>query len=751
VPPRTRNDRTQDCLCARCSSGSSFLVVGRTAAAAMAKARCNPFRLPNLLLAAWSLLNGGGGGFGNAAVAADEPGSSTPSLGLGGTLSSSSNAGTESRKIERRSGIRRWLEMDDDGSSSNSTGGEIHVDFNFDELFGPSTANTSTSKSFNASSVKEKLLINNFISRSGVSTCQRNLFAADSDADGKLDREEYAEFIRLESGGEIDRSFGNSGAVFVALYYVVACNQCYDLTGNDQCCVGDDAVIVLPQQGDGQDQGQWVLFLCSSVEEAIEDEIGVQPTPAPTQPNNEEPTPAPAAGLPTAPEEPSGAPVPAPSREPSSPVEPTDTPQSEPTGLPTSEPTKKTRAPVVSPTLTPSDEPTSEPSGRPTSPPSESPTTSPIATEAPSSAPTASPQAGPTPAPVAATTESPSLEPSDAPVTEAPSDVPATSSPSDAPSAAPVTEAPSGVPTESPVAVGTGAPTLAPNAESTSSPVTPTGNDTLCVQFFYSLKNTAGLSANDIMDEVNNTLKTGLELATRNITIGILNATFPASASSASRALEAVMDKRRSPSQPSGVDGAEFSSAVTLPTTASLLSGHDAIYKGLSFDFGDDGAASILDSLFLALYSRNDRLLTRARRSQLSVSAVPEYSVRRQRRARRRPQSITRHVAEEPLSQQDHAKRRQTQWRQQRSRRLVYYTDVLPPTVTDVVDDSFCTGQGSGENNTAVRCAFVSTEVCVVLEAGDDPDAIEKAIDDGFRIAILDGSFFGAIPADNVP
>jgi hypothetical protein len=284
--------------------------------------------------------------------------------------------------------------------------------------------------------------------------------------------------------------------------------------------------------------------------------------------------------------------------------------------------------------------------------------------------------------------------------------------------------------------------------------VTPTGNDTLCVQFFYSLKNTAGLSADDIMDEVNNTLKTGLELATRNITIGILNSTFPASASSASRALVAVSDNRRSPSQPSSVVGTEFSSAGTLPTTnASLLSGHDAIYKGLSFDFGDDGAASILDSLFLAMYSRNDRVPTRARRSRLSVSDVPEYSDRWQRRARRRRrrQSITRHVAEEPLSQHHHTKRRQTQWRQQRSRRLVYYTDGLPPTVTDVVDDSFCTGQGSGENSTAVRCAFVSTEVCVVLEAGDDPDAIEKAIDDGFRIAILDGSFFGAIPADNVP
>jgi hypothetical protein len=697
--------------------------------------------LPNLLLAAWSLLNGGGGGFGNATA------ETRHTSGQDGTLSS--NAGADSRKNERRSMIRRWLEKDDDGSSSNTTGGEIHVDFNFDELFGPSTANTSTAKTFNTASVKEKLLINNFISRSGVATCQQNLFAADSNADGKLDRDDYMEFIKLESGGEIDRTFGDSGAVFVALYYVVACNQCYDETQNDQCCVGDDAVIVLPQQGDGQDHGQWVLFLCSSVEEAIEDEIGAQPTPAPTKPNDEEPTPAPAAGLPTAPEKPSGAPVPAPSREPSSPVAPTDTPQSEPTGSPTFEPTKKTSDPVASPTHNPSDKPTSEPSEPPTSLPTESPTASPIATELPSSAPTASPQAGPTPAPVAATTESPSLEPSDAPVTEAPSDVPATEPPSDAPSDAPVTEAPSGVPTESPVAAETGAPTLAPNVE-TSSPVTPTTNDTLCVQFFYSLKNTAGLSANDIMDEVNNTLKTGLELATRNTTIGILNSTFPVSTSTASRALAAVMDSRL-PLQSSSVGGAEFSSDVTLPTaTASLLSGHDVIYKGLSFDFGGDGAASILDSLFLAMYSRKDRVLTRAQRSRLSVSAAPEYSDRRRRRRARRRQSITRHVPDEPLFQQDHTKRRQAQWHQ-RSRRLVYYTDNLPPTVTDVVDDSFCTGQGSGENSTAVRCAFVSTEVCVVLEAGDDPAAIEKAIDDGFRIAILDGSFFGAIPADNVP
>lgn len=55
----------------------------------------------------------------------------------------------------------------------------------------------------------------------------------------------------------------------------------------------------------------------------------------------------------------------------------------------------------------------------------------------------------------------------------------------------------------------------------------PTAANELCITFQYGIVNHAGLSASDIENMVNNTLKTGLIIAATNVTINILNTSFP--------------------------------------------------------------------------------------------------------------------------------------------------------------------------------------------------------------------------------
>jgi hypothetical protein len=57
--------------------------------------------------------------------------------------------------------------------------------------------------------------------------------------------------------------------------------------------------------------------------------------------------------------------------------------------------------------------------------------------------------------------------------------------------------------------------------------IEPTPENLTCVSFQYAIENDNGFNASDLFNEVNNTYKTGLIIATRNITIEILNETFP--------------------------------------------------------------------------------------------------------------------------------------------------------------------------------------------------------------------------------
>lgn len=55
----------------------------------------------------------------------------------------------------------------------------------------------------------------------------------------------------------------------------------------------------------------------------------------------------------------------------------------------------------------------------------------------------------------------------------------------------------------------------------------PTSENELCIDFQYGIINNGGVDADEIFNMENNTLKTGLIIATTNVTIETLNASFP--------------------------------------------------------------------------------------------------------------------------------------------------------------------------------------------------------------------------------
>lgn len=76
-------------------------------------------------------------------------------------------------------------------------------------------------------------------------------------------------------------------------------------------------------------------------------------------------------------------------------------------------------------------------------------------------------------------------------------------------------------------------------------------------------------------------------------------------------------------------------------------------------------------------------------------------------------------------------------------RNLVYYTEEYPVSIENIFDmDAGCAPGNS--------CLLVISTITVVLEAGDDPVEVDKAIVSGMQDSFSDGRFSDAIPADTV-
>jgi hypothetical protein len=334
-----------------------------------------------------------------------------------------------------------------------------------------------------------------------------------------------------------------------------------------------------------------------------------------------------------------------------------------------------------------------------TTPPGTTSPATPIASDAPSDSPIAAATAAPTVGLTIAPTTSPTGAPSDSPsvgLTTAPTPI--------------VTP----IPSPSPTLSGTATPgTAAPSAM-------PSSADLVCVDFSFLLNNDIGLSAEDLLNEVNNTLKTGLEIAGANITIEIMNASFPGG--DVPEDTEVTLPGAEDEVGNATGTGNVTRHALERPSVASSQSGHIegahvvadaghlmALQAGLTGEFGQDKTTDILRSFGRILRPR------------------PSPSLHRQQRYPGN-QDLRRSLRMSSL------------------RRLVYYTDEFPSTVYNIRQNFICDGAQEG-----VLCSVVEQFTCVVLEEGDDRAVVQAVLSAGIREAINNGDFEKAIPPEHIP
>ena len=225
----------------------------------------------------------------------------------------------------------------------------------------------------------------------------------------------------------------------------------------------------------------------------------------------------------------------------------------------------------------------------------------------------------------------------------------------------------------------------------------PTPESLTCVNFQYGIQNDAGFDADDIFNEVNNTLKTGLTIATENVTIEVLNATFPRSddGSGRFRRLELMQSLQSSSKRKDQPDQAVDHHLLREKDQMERFNGNKMLITNLV----------------------STTSASQSHEHQRSLGYVPHPS-----------SSST------------------VSTTQSRRRRLVYYTDVFEPVINTIFDNPLCNAPEG------FQCAVVDSTVCVILEEGDDEDEVRLALLTGIGAAIEDGSFFAAIPPEhNLP
>mmetsp|Transcript_3135 Transcript_3135/g.5932 ORF Transcript_3135/g.5932 Transcript_3135/m.5932 type:complete len:571 (-) Transcript_3135:129-1841(-) len=481
--------------------------------------------------------------------------------------------------------------------------------------------------------------------------CVDDIYSSDIDGDMNLSEQEYLFFIAKRSNGAILADELADLPFSLITNFVFGACFCSIVFETPDCCVGSGAMIDL-NPDDSPFIEDNLITICISVDEAIIDEIGSLP-PRPTLP----PTDAPTNIM-------------------------TEAPSSEPSVHPSSQPTTAiSSAPSVGPSYLPTAVVSSAPSAGPS--------------DAPTSVVSSAPSVSPSSTPTNVTSAMPSVSPSSAPTTVA-SSMPSVN-PSDEP-----TSAPSSAPSASPTSQPSASPSLMPTLTPTVATPMPTSELLTCVDFQYGIGNDQGFNADDILNEVGNTLATGLILATRNVTIETLNSTFPRSGSR--RRLRKSLQRNHWPIQ----------SSTKINT---FLAFRPYELRNISH--------SLRPSMVQVTDLGRFRVAGHYTVSGLESSSRLHVDTEVRRRAVVLPKAPS------------------TEKGSKGQRRLVYYTDQYEPVINTIFDNAFC------EDLQGFSCAVVDSTVCVMLEEGDDEEEVQAGLLDGIEQSILDGSFQEAIPPEH--
>ena len=208
----------------------------------------------------------------------------------------------------------------------------------------------------------------------------------------------------------------------------------------------------------------------------------------------------------------------------------------------------------------------------------------------------------------------------------------------------------------------------------------------LCIKFQYGIENDVGLTADEIENGFNNTFKSDLIIATRDITIKVLNETLP-------------QDQER-----------------------RALRRDDAIHWSKIFE--DNPLVGVVTISRFHLDDSSSSENTQGRRREVFLPSNTEEQTETVKINGDNNNSLV------------------------NNRRLAFYSDSRQPSILSITDNEFCFAS-SDEEEEELNCSIVETKVCVVLEEGDNEDEVKDQLLDGFRSSFQDGSFEDALPSED--
>jgi hypothetical protein len=585
------------------------------------------------------------------------------------------------------------------------------------------------------------LTISGFVDSNEEQICATNLQRSDANNDLKIDSAEFTKFIEYQSNGKVtEESYTNLHSMFILTFLSTACLTCFEETSDGNCCLGTNAHIPIDNYIGQETNEQYLKTLfavCIPVIEKIDDINNnnqqpptIQTASPSTFPNTMTPqtptilTQGPIISPMSSPQ--TSAPVQIPSLPLSmNPIEPTQEPiplESIPTNSPSS------KVPTISPLQGPSSIPTTIPSTIPTTRPSQSPFTIPSSTPTnrPSLVPSTTPQTLPSNIPTDTPSQIPSFQP-----TVKPSNIPSSRPsihPSHFPSELPSLE-PSNLPSHGPSAFPSQIPLHLP----TMIPIQPVPSLD-CISFSYMIKG-LNYTANDIMLGINNTIRQGLEQATRDLMINIFNTTYPQNtirlrrARSNSTVPKDGLQDRTHESIKDGQDAHRFTFSTTYSSVIFETTTNLAFRKAYQQFNMMNRSAGVNTSTSIRQRLR-DRQHSDSQQSSLQLASglrTPEHQLDEGTYHPNR--KLFQHV--KPNRQH---------------RRLVYFTDMYPVTITRIIDFPM---NSNTTDLIPTNSYIVSSYVCYIIEQNDNVTDIRTTLTSQLKEAFLNGNFTNSFPQRN--
>jgi len=240
----------------------------------------------------------------------------------------------------------------------------------------------------------------------------------------------------------------------------------------------------------------------------------------------------------------------------------------------------------------------------------------------------------------------------------------------------------------------------------------------LCINFLYTVRNEANLTAYEILNEVDNTLKERLVVATEITMINILNESYPF----------------RFAKQPSQNKWDTKPNQNLIQSRIHLRKKGDNILMD-KFNFEKQTQETEFMGVRRHLYSSPEfaLIVEHAVVTNIGKESIIDFHSSSGFKSRLLSNHRTRRSRETQYS--DH------------NRRLVIYSRDYPATILGVTDAPIylCNGNNIGD---LTQCAIVSSSVCILMGTNDKEEDVRTVVNKGLRDAVNSGEFQINIPSE---